>query len=68
MSGGPIEQWRDAWKPAQVTTAPATSLHAYGGPGRSYCGRKRVAVGAPDQVNCSDCLAALEADRGAEPC
>jgi hypothetical protein len=69
MSEGPIKRERDAWKPPVVSTGTArTTIHAYGGPMRAYCGRKGGVTGAIigtfEQVTCSDCLAAQEADRG----
>lgn len=70
MSEGPIKQWRDAWKPEQVSTSPSKAVHAYGGPARAYCGRRGgvtgAFIGAPSQVTCSDCLAAMRADHEAE--
>lgn len=66
MSEGPIKRERAAWEPARGTR-PSASLHfAADKPASSYCGRKGVKLALTNElagITCSDCLAALRADR-----
>lgn len=64
MSEGPIEQWRDSWKPPQVSSKDSDRV-CYQKLGfiRAWCGRKaKVAYDDWGKVTCSDCLAARRAD------
>lgn len=67
MSDGPIKAWRDSWKPPKTSSSNAEracfkNLLA----AKAYCGRRpKLAFDDPTKVTCSDCLAALRADREA---
>jgi hypothetical protein len=65
--GSPIDQWWKSHKPAKVSTDPKKSIHAAtgGGDPRPYCGfRGKPSVTTADAavLDCSACIAALNAD------
>lgn len=68
MSNGPIQRWRDGYKVPDVSNAKKVdTIHAPGDGIHSDCGRRGVQLALrEDDVNCSDCIAARNADMATE--
>jgi len=67
VSAGPIRQWRDSWLPARASTKNSDRVcyKKLLAP-KAYCGRKpKVAYDDWTKVNCSECIAAHNADTAA---
>lgn len=65
MSEGPIHHWWRSHLPPRVSTNPKTATHYVGTWPRAYCGhRGGTQTGEPPLVDCSACVAAVQADIG----
>ena len=65
--GSPIDQWWKSHRPVQVTTNNARAVHAIAAQDdrRPYCGyrgRPVMTTEVPAVVDCSACIAAINAD------
>lgn len=66
MSAGPIKRWRDGHKPPKTTpVSERLHAHAVDRPTRAYCGAsdRPEFASTEARVTCSNCLAALRADK-----
>jgi hypothetical protein len=63
VSGGPIQQHRDTWKPLRVSTVDGKRV-CFDVKGHGYCGRTSAKERTSDwkKVVCWDCVAAALAD------